>query len=178
MEIYIFRRQIYQCSCMLYANRCLHAHNASVACGGWRISCCHHWPLCWANVQCSVRDTWRHCILTYPVVNWGSDKRSVWGTHIPNKYSLLNGSRLELLRVSQPSNSLLIKIAGVEDGLPLYSLVNHFLLDSELDIADFQTQPNIMYIVGLKRSYYEVLFNHHATTCWLVKSHDIPMIFP
>jgi hypothetical protein len=24
-----------------------------------RLSCCHHWHLCWANVQCAVWDTWR-----------------------------------------------------------------------------------------------------------------------
>ena len=29
--------------------------------------------------------------IIYPVVNGGSDKRSVWCIHIPNKYSPLNG---------------------------------------------------------------------------------------
>ena len=38
---------------------------------------------------------------------WGNDQRSVWGIHIPGIFSLWTiGSRLELLWVSQPSNSL------------------------------------------------------------------------
>ena len=43
---------------------------------------------------------------TYPVLNGGSDKRSVPGVFIfPTHFPYSMGSRSELLRVSQPSNS-------------------------------------------------------------------------
>ena len=51
-------------------------------------------------------------LVNYRVVNGGSDERSVWGTHIPYVFPM--GSRLELLRVFQPSSRYLTNFIEIQ----------------------------------------------------------------